>query len=82
MLSIYDLSLFFGWCSAINIVILTFSTLMLTTCSSVIRRIHERLLGLGEEDLKRLYVNYLAGYKALILVFNIIPWLALQCMLP
>ncbi len=68
---------FFGWMSVINILMLAFAAGFLTLGRSWVMRIHSRLTGLADEQLKQLYVNWLANYKIAILVLNLAPYLAL-----
>ena len=69
-----------GWASAINIVILVFSTLSLIAMRGAVSKIHSKLFGLDEKDLGRAYFQYLAQYKIAIIVLNIAPYVALKFM--
>jgi hypothetical protein len=69
-----------GWASAINIVILIFSTLSLIAMRGAVSKIHSKLFGLDEKDLGRAYFQYLAQYKIAIIVLNIAPYVALKIM--
>ena len=69
-----------GWASAINIVILMFSTLSLIAMRGAVSKIHSKLFGLDEKDLGRAYFQYLAQYKIAIIVFNVAPYVALKFM--
>ncbi len=69
-----------GWASAINIVILMFSTLSLIAMRGAVSKIHSKLFGLDEKDLGRAYFQYLAQYKIAIIVLNIAPYVALKFM--
>ena len=67
-----------GWCTLINIAMLTLSTVMLCACRGAISRFHARLFQLDETDLQRIYFQYLGGYKLITLTFNVVPYLALK----
>ena len=69
-----------GWASAINIVILMFSTFMLIVIREFITKIHSKLFGLDEKDLGRAYFQYLGQYKIAVIVLNIVPYVALKFM--
>ena len=69
-----------GWASAINIVVLLFSTLSLIAMRGAFSKIHSKLFGLDEKDLGRAYFQYLAQYKIAIIVLNIAPYVALRMM--
>ena len=75
-----ELQKFFGWCAVLNVGVLTFSTIMIVLCRSWIARFHGRLFGLDDSVLFRIYIQYLAQYKILTLVFFCVPWLALKFM--
>ena len=67
-----------GWCLVINYAVLLVSTLYLVIFREGGLRLHSRLFGLPESRIMEISFQYLAGYKLLLLVFNLTPWLALQ----
>ncbi len=71
---------FLGWCSVINIGLLFFSTIMLIVMRGWIINIHAKMTGVSEAELPRLYFEYLGNYKIFIIVFNIVPYVALRVM--
>jgi hypothetical protein len=77
MMELNTLTSVFGWMSVINIGLLVFSTIMLTLFRAPIIRIHQAITGLGEEALKQAYLNFIAYFKLLIIVFNLVPYIAL-----
>lgn len=74
------LTTFFGWCSAINIGLLMLTSLSLLVMRGTITKIHSKLFGLSEEDLARAYFQYLAQFKIAVIVFNLVPYIALRVM--
>lgn len=72
------ISEFFGWCALINIGIMILTTATILGGRESIIRIHSRMFGLEESELKRAYFQYLAQYKIVVLVFNIVPYIALK----
>lgn len=84
MVSIEQLTVFFGWCSIINMGLLIFTTILLIVFKDFIIAIHRRLMGLdqveGKDKLQDLYINYLAYYKIAIIMLNITPYFALKLM--
>lgn len=68
----------FGWMTVINLGLLIVSTLLLTVFRNKIIRIHNRVTGLDAATLRPAYLYFLAFYKILIIVFNLIPYLALK----
>lgn len=79
-MNIEALRAFLAWCTAINLGLLILSSIVLVLCRDPISRWHRKLFGLDEAFLQRTYFRYLADYKIAILVFNLIPYLALRIM--
>ncbi|MDG2388313.1 MAG: hypothetical protein P8M30_03230 [Planctomycetaceae bacterium] len=71
---------FMGWCLLINVGLIGFSTLSLVLMADTMIKIHQRLFGLDPDVLKQSYFNYLANFKLLVIVFNLVPYLALKMM--
>ena len=80
MASMETLAAFLGWCTLINMGMLTFATLMLAAMRPSISKIHGSMFGLEEADLSRAYFQYLAQYKTAIIVFSLTPYIALKLM--
>ncbi len=80
MNSIESIREFLGWCSVINIGMLLLSSLTTIILRSWIVRIHANLTGVSEAELPRLYLEFLGNYKILILILNIVPYIALRIM--
>ena len=72
------LTAFFGWCSLINIGLMLLSTVTLLVGQESIVRIHSRMFGLEKKELQRAYFQYLAQLKIAVLVFSIVPYIALK----
>ena len=79
-MDITDLTIFFGWASAINIVLLMISALFATLFRSFTLKIHTKMFGLKEDDVLKIYFQILGQYKILIIVFNLVPYFALRIM--
>ena len=67
----------FGLCSLINVGLLLFSFVVLASARTVVYNLHSRLFPMSEEQFNRIMYTFLGGYKILIIVFNIVPFLAL-----
>ena len=80
MMTIDQLTAFFGWMAVLNFGLLFVSTIGLFAFRDLGIRIHQKFMGLSQEDLQRAYFRYLATYKLLVLVFNVIPYVALRLM--
>ena len=79
-MDIERLSEFLGWCSVLNMIILTIVSLSLFNGLDRIMKIHRQFIALSDDELKAQYFRYLATYKVLILLFNIVPYVALRIM--
>ena len=71
---------FFGWATLINIVLLLIVALSITVLRCPIAKIHSKLFGMSEAELTPLYFQYLANYKLLVIIFNLVPYIALKIM--
>lgn len=80
-MSLEQLTSFLGWCTVLNIGLLLFSTAFLAGFSAQVSEIHARLFKLKSDELASTYFRYLAGYKILIIMFNLVPYLALRIMI-
>ena len=69
---------FFGWCSLINIALLFLAFFIVTLMRSQVSRLHAHLFGLDENDIPALYFEYLGHYKLMILIFNLVPYVAMK----
>ena len=80
MTSLETVTAFFGWTTVINFVLLAISTIALIAMRGFISRVHAKMFGLNPEDVSRDYVRYLAQYKIAIIVFSLVPYIALKLM--
>jgi len=71
---------FLGWCSVINIGLGLFSVIFMIFLRDPISRIHSKMFNLDEADLSRGYFQFLAQYKIITIIFNIVPYLVLKIM--
>ena len=66
-----------GWCTFINIILLCFSTVLLMLFRERAKAIHHKLFAIDVATLDEIYFRYLANYKLLIIVFNLVPYIVL-----
>jgi hypothetical protein len=78
MTDMNTLTTFLGWCSIINISILFLSTVALGLVRKPVARMHSKIFGVSESDLPSAYMQYLGNYKIVIIVFNLVPYIALK----
>ncbi len=77
MSSLETLREFLGWCTVINMGVLIIVAIFAGPLRGAIAGIHAKMFGLSEADLSRAYFQYLAQYKIAVLIFNLVPYIAL-----
>lgn len=80
MISLEQITAFFGWTTVINFVFLLVSAIIVIAMRESISRVHGRMFGLETADLSRAYFQYVAQYKIAIVVFSLAPYVALKLM--
>ena len=80
MITLSQLTTLLGWTSLINIGILILMGIFLIALKSLIMPIHSKMFNIPAEDLTRIYFKYLGGYKMLVMIFFIIPYISLKVM--
>jgi hypothetical protein len=79
-MNIVEFANLLGWCTLLNFALLSFSSIALLIAHKPISKLHARLFKLEQSEISIAYFNYLANYKILILMFNLVPYLALRIM--
>ena len=69
---------FLKWCSVINIGLLALSVLMVTVFADLTYSIHGAMFDLTREAFNAAIYSAIGMYKILILVFNLVPYIALK----
>lgn len=69
---------FLGWCTLINMGILIVWALMLFCCRAWIYRIHGKLFPMSEERFNSIHYAWMGNYKMGMILFNLVPYLALR----
>jgi Zn-dependent protease len=67
-----------GWCTVINLGFLMLVAIGLMSMRSWLMRLHSKMFNVREDELPRYYFQYLANYKLLVIVFNLVPYIALK----
>lgn len=80
MITIESLTEFFGWCAAINIGILLFTSLMIMGFSVPFSKLHGAMFKMPPEEVRSGFYNYLGQFKVATIVFSLVPYLALKAM--
>ena len=77
-MTVNEFANFLGWCTIINSCVLLLSTIALALGGNFVANLHGKWFQIEQTDLRKSYFRYLANYKLLILVFNLVPYLALR----
>ncbi len=80
MITVEQLTEFFGWTALLNIGFLVVVTLLMVVLKSTIIYIHQRLFTISDDALPIIYFRFLATYKVLSLIFSVVPYIALKIM--
>ncbi|MBE1285615.1 MAG: hypothetical protein GJ676_20050 [Rhodobacteraceae bacterium] len=77
-MTIETLTTVFGWMTVLNFAMLAFMTVMVLALRDWATGLHARMFDMEPAAVHRSYFNYLALYKALTLIFCLMPYLALK----
>lgn len=80
MESIETIRVFLGWCTALNMGMLMLSTVILAATGKAVARWHASMFDLDPAEVRKEYFQYVSRYKVLVLIFNLMPYLALRIM--
>jgi hypothetical protein len=76
-MDIRTLTTFFMWCTILNVALLLFSSLMCICAGDWVYQIHSKLFSISKETFNVAIYSFLALYKLLVIVFILIPYIAL-----
>lgn len=79
-MTLNGLTEFLGWMTILNIGILMFAFIMTTCCQNFAICLHQKIFKLSEETLREKYFSFMGQYKLAIIIFNLIPYIALKIM--
>jgi len=69
---------FLAWCSIINVGVLIYWWLFFTLAHGFVYRIHGKWFKLSVEKFDAIHYTGMAFYKMSIILFNIVPYIALR----
>lgn len=69
---------FLLWSLLVNAGIYIISLVGVLSLRRFLWKIHAKLFGVSEETVNKVVYLYLAFYKLLLIVFNLVPWIAIQ----
>jgi len=71
---------FFQWLTIINMGLFILNVLLIIAFKNLLARMHSRLFGISQETILNITYGWLGVYKIFIIVFNLVPYLALLLM--
>ena len=71
---------FFGWCLVLNGGLFILTAVNLLLLKGWASRLHAKMFGVEEGAVSRIYFQVLAFYKIVLIVFNLVPYVALRLM--
>lgn len=77
-MSLKTLKTFFFWMTVINFLILLISTVGVVALTQEMKVIHSQMFHVPSDELSQIYLEYLAWYKLLWMIFNLVPYIALR----
>ncbi len=77
-MDIATLTSFLGWCSVLNIALLLFWSLFFLAAPDLVYRLQKKFVSISRENFDLVMYAFLGLFKLLILVLNVIPWIALR----
>ena len=76
-MDIQTLKLFFMWCTIINASVLFFWTLIFSLAPNLVYRVQTIWFPISRETYNVVFYSFLGLFKAIFLIFNAVPYLAL-----
>ncbi len=77
-MNIDQLTAFFMWCTIINGGLLVFWSPWLLVCPGLVYRVHTLCFAMSRETFNVVVYCFVGAFKILWIVFNLVPWLALE----
>jgi len=72
MIDLATMTTFLGWCTVINIGILTYSSIMTIVFNAFVKKLHAKMFHLSPEKVDETYFKFLGNYKLAIFIFNLV----------
>lgn len=71
---------FFKWVTIINVALFMVNAILILLLRKTLFRMHGKMFGIAEENIAIVIYSWLGLYKIMILVFSIVPFVALLIM--
>ena len=80
-MSLKTLKTVFFWMTVVNFLILMISAFGVVMLTQEMKVLHSKIFHISPDKLSLIYFEYLAWYKLLWLIFNLVPYVAMRIML-
>ena len=71
---------FLGWCTVINFGMFFFGVIKVLSIRDWASKVHANMFQVDEASVRQAYFLYFVYYKIAIIVFNLVPYIALRIM--
>jgi hypothetical protein len=75
-MDMFTIKTVFMWCTIINLLLLTLSFLVCAFAGNWIYQMHSKWFPISREAFNVAIYSFLGLFKILVLVFNLVPWIA------
>ena len=79
-MDIQTLTSFFMWCTIINTGFLLFLALIFMLAPNLVYRLQSAFINITRETFDIVFYSFIGFFKLMVLVFNLVPWIALHIM--
>ena len=76
-MDIQTLTSFFMWCTIINTGMLIFLALIYLLVPNLAYRLQSQFIPISRETFDIVFYSFIGFFKVVVLVFNVVPWIAL-----
>jgi len=76
-MDIQTITSFFMWCSIINIGFLIFLALVYMLMPNLAYQLQSKFIPISRETFDIVFYSFIGFFKVVVLVFNVVPWIAL-----
>ena len=76
-MDVQTLTSFFMWCTIINSGMLIFLALIYMLAPNLAYRLQSKFIPISRETFDVVFYSFMGLFKVIVLVFNVVPWIAL-----
>jgi hypothetical protein len=80
VIDLQTMTTFLGWCAVFNVGLLLFTAMWLMVFRDFTKKIHSAILGVDQDSLDAIYIQFMGNLKIAVIVFNVVPYFALKMM--